>query len=43
VMEQARDSQHTQGTLLRQGNHSWLLSLLGTWLSSSALPCTPSW
>src|ERR671932_332373 len=27
---------------LRQGKHSWLLSLLGTWLSRSALPCTPS-
>ena len=41
VMERAQDSQHTQGTLLRQGNPSWLLSLPGAWLSSGARPCTP--
>src|SRR5688572_57940 len=34
MMERARDSQHMQGTLLRQRHHSWLLSLLGTCLSS---------
>ena len=41
VMEQAQYAQHTQGTLLRQKHHSWLLSLLGESLSSDALPCTP--
>jgi hypothetical protein len=41
LMEQAWYVQLMQCTLLRQKNHSGLLSLLGEELSSGALPCTP--